>query len=311
MRFSRTNNKNWQLLLVGFFIGTTVLPLQAQLPNTHLYCFDLERDGDKFDFKNCKFLSAFNPYGYNNQPHWVNNNELYLSVQTPFDTAQTEIYALSFLNNVLTRVTASAESEYSPILMPDRRNFSCIRTDARNPSVQRLWSYPIDRSTAGKEILPLHRDIGYHCWLTESKLAVFSVTGGRNSLKIINTGDQSSVELATNIGRSLVRMSDGKLAFVQKATAQTWYLKTLNPNGYAQEILIQTPPNSEDFCLLPDGTFLMGSGSKLFAFHPSDALKQWREVADLARFGAFNLKRLALSRDFDKIVVVVDVLRRN
>jgi hypothetical protein len=281
----------------------------AQLPNTNIYCLDMDKFGDQIDFKNVKFLTGFNRYGYNNQPQWINNNELYLSVQTPFDTSQTEIYSLSLLNNIITPVTATREAEYSPTLMPDRRSFSCIRVDAGGRNTQRLWAYPLDRSNGGREVLTLHQDVGYHCWLSDNKLALFIVNGTSNYLKLVTVSDQSSVQLFGGIGRSMGRLPDGKLAYVQKATPQTWYIKWLDPNNYSTDVIIQTVPGSEDYTLLPDGTFIMGNGSKLYSYKIGNPDKQWKEIADLSKYGIFNIKRLSVSRELDKIAIVTDTYR--
>lgn len=300
--------RNFAFCIVFF---TIVLRVQAQsLPTTNIFCFDMDKFGEQYEFKNPKFMSGFNPMGYNNQPNWVNNNEIYMSVMTPRDTFQTDIYSLSFLNNVLTRVTATPESEYSPTLTPDRRHFSCVRVDVgRNPA-QRLWIYPIDRSDAGRDLLPLHQAIGYHIWLTDKKVALFILDGkAKNYLKIVNVDDQSSIQLTPGIGRSFGKFPDGKLAFIQKASAQTWYIKSLDPISYSSDIVIQTLPGSEDFAILPDGTIFMGNGSKLYMYKTGDAQKEWREVMDFARYGIFSIKRLAINRDLNRIALVTDIPR--
>jgi hypothetical protein len=296
------------LVAVVFFTHAT--HSVAQLPNTQVYAFDLGRDGAGFSFLRCKMLTAFNPYGYNNQPQWITNNDLYLAVQFPNDTNQTDIWSLSLLNNVITRVTATPESEYSPTLMPDRRSISCVRVDAGGSTTQRLWSYPIDRSSTGADVLSLHPSVGYHTWLSDKKLALFMVDGTNNYLKLVNADDQSSIQLTFGIGRSLARMKDGKLAFVHKETPQKWVIKTMDPVSYKSTPIAETVQGSEDFALLSDGTFLMGFGPKIFAMYPSDPKKEWIEVADLSKFGLTNIKRLAVSREGDRIAVVNDLARR-
>ena len=297
-----------QFTLIICFLATAMTPSVAQLPKTQIYVFDMARDGAGIAFSKAKLMTAFNPVGYNNQPQWINNNELYAAIQFPNDTNQTDIWSLSLINNVITRVTATPESEYSPTLAPDRRFISCVRVDARQSTTQRLWTYPIDRSNSGKDVLPLLNNIGYHCWLTDKKVALFIVDGATNHLKLANIDDQSSVQLNGGIGRSLARMNNGKLAYVQKATPQTWYIKDLDPINYGNSnILIETLPGSEDFALLGDGTFLMGYAAKLYAYNPSDPVKEWREVADLSKYGLTNIKRLAVSRESDKIAIVNDI----
>ena len=300
-----------KIIAVVCLLAIKTTPSVAQLPITHVYCFDMERDGAGINVKNARFLTGFNPRGYNNQPQWINNNELYLAVQTPIDTNQTDIVSLSLFNNTLTRVTATAESEYSPTIMPDRRSFSCVRVDvARNGGTQRLWTYPFDRSNGGRDLLPLHQSVGYHCWLSDKKIALFVVEGQQNHLKLVNIEDQSSVQLMGGIGRSMAPMKDGKLAFVQKATAQTWYIKALDPVTYNSTIIVETLPGSEDFALMSDGTFIMGYGSKLYSFNATDVDKQWKEVVDLTKYGLLNIKRIAISREMDKIAIVDDVMIR-
>ncbi len=299
-----------KMAVMAIFVASQMTPSVAQLPNTQVYAFDLGRDGAGFTFLKCKMLTAFNPYGYNNQPQWVNNNELYLAVQFPNDTNQTDIWSLSLINNVISRVTATPESEYSPTLMPDRRSISCVRVDAGRSPTQRLWTYPLDRSSTGKDLLSLHPNVGYHCWLSDKKLALFMVDGSNNYLKLVNAEDQSSIQLTSGIGRSLARMNDGKLAYVHKQTAQQWVIKTLDPQSYSGTVISETVAGSEDFALLSDGTFLMGQGSNMYAMYPSDPQKEWREVADLAQFGVINIKRLAVSREGDRIAIVNDMTRR-
>ncbi len=300
-----------RFITIYFISLIFVSKIQAQsLPNTNIFSFDMDRFGDQYEFKNAKFLTGFNLTGYNNQPQWVNNNELYLSVMTPRDTFQTDIYSLSFLNNVLTRVTATAESEYSPTLTPDRKNFSCVRVDVGRLPAQRLWMYPIDRTGVGRDLLPLHQSIGYHAWLTDKKVALFILDGNSNYLKIVNVEDQSSIQLMTGIGRSFGKLPDGKLAFIQKATAQTWYIKSLDPISYSTDIVIQTLTGSEDFVILPDGTVFMSAGSKLYTYKVGDALKEWREVMDFSKYGIFNIKRLSINRDQNRIALVNDITRK-
>lgn len=296
------------ILCIVTFISISAIQSQS-LPSTNIYSFDMDKFGEQFEFKNPKFLTGFNPTGFNNQPQWMNNNELYLSVMTPRDTFQTDIYSLSFLNNVLTRVTSTAESEYSPTLSPDRKHFSCVRVDAGRGTAQRLWIYPLDRADAGRDLLSLHQSIGYHTWLTDKKVALFTLDGSSNYLKIVNVEDQSSIQLLSGIGRSFGKLPDGKLAFVQKATAQTWYIKSMDPITYATQIIMQTLPGSEDFSVLADGTIFMGNGGKLYAYKYGDAQKEWREAMDFSKFGIGNIKRLAVNRDQNRIAIVNDMTK--
>ena len=276
------------------------------LPKTNVFAFDFSRSGEGFALANGRFLTSFNGEGYNNQPHFLNNNEIYLTCQTP-SGGQSDIWSLSFLTGIRTQVTATSESEYSPTLAPDRRSFTCVRTDADAEKKQRLWRYPLDRSNAGAAVLKYHTMVGYHAWLSDTSVACFMLENQSNYLAIVNLKDESSMRWEANIGRSLVKLPDGKLAYVAKGTGEPWFIKSLDPKNLATTFLTQTVAGSEDFICLADGTLLMTGGSKIYAFKIGSGATGWTVVADLKDYGIRNIKRLAVSREQDKIVVVNDV----
>ena len=251
-----------------------------------------------------RFLTAFNRGGYNNQPNFFGNNELWLTVQFPSDTTQTEIFSLDLSSKMQTRVTATATmAEYSPTPMPGNKRFSAVRVE--QDGNQRLWSFPIDRSDNGRLELPNMYNVGYHCWLRDTLVALFIVgeNGQAHTLHSAGIKGQKLQRISSNIGRCLIKNPDGKLLFVQKATGQTWYLKTWDPKTSAQETVLIMPTGVEDFALLPDGTLLSGNGAKLFQYKaPRDT--DWKEVADLSKYGVKKITRLAASKD-GKLAVVV------
>jgi hypothetical protein len=251
-----------------------------------------------------RFLTAFNLRGYNNQPNFFSNNELYLTAQVPGEGEQTDIYALDLASKGLSRVTATAATaEYSPTLMPGGKRFSAVRVE--EDGNQRLWSFPLDRSDNGRPEFPRLLNVGYHCWLRDTLVAFFIVgdEGQPHTLQVAGTRGQKPLRLASNIGRCLLRTAGGQLAFVQKPTEQTWFLKTWDPKTNAQEIVVKMPIGSEDFAILPDGAFLTGRGSRLLQYKPGrDA--DWREVADLGKYGTKSITRLAASREGRLAVVV-------
>ncbi|MBL7828289.1 MAG: hypothetical protein JNJ57_16780 [Saprospiraceae bacterium] len=251
-----------------------------------------------------KFLTAFNPKGYNNQPKFFSDNELWLTVQTPKDTTQTDIYALDLGLKTFTRVTETPKTaEYSPTPMPGGKRFSAVRVEEDDN--QRLWSFPIDRSDNGRPEFPDLYGVGYHCWLNDTLVAFFIVgdEGQPHTLQVAGTRRQQAKKLASNIGRCLLKTSDGKLAFVQKPTEQTWFLKTWTPASNQQDIVVKMPAGVEDFAILPDGTYLCGDGARLYVYKAGMA--EWKEMGNLGKHGVKKITRIAASRD-GKVAVVVE-----
>ncbi|MEM9991157.1 MAG: hypothetical protein AAF738_05295 [Bacteroidota bacterium] len=264
-----------------------------------------EGANDKFEFSNPRYITEFNAKGYNNQPKFFNRSELYITSQTP-NSDQTEIYVLDFKAKKKYQVTETLESEYSPTLMPDGYNFSAIRTEGNG--VQRLWQFPVDRLSDGKPILKYTENVGYHHWINSRRLALFMVDEP-SYLAIANVATDEIKRSVANIGRSFyTNPTNGKLAFVHKVSNRTWYIKEMDVYASslgAFEIVGTTLPNSEDFVITRNGTYLMGRGSKLFKYHPvKDGDKGWREILDLRTYGIQNIRRLALSEGDRKIAIV-------
>ncbi len=294
------------VIIAIFILGTSGPAFAQRLAHYDLLLFSLTKSNDNtWQPAAPRFLTAFNPKGYNNQPAFFSGSEIYLTTQTPDDTTQTDIVALDLNLRTQTRVTATpATAEYSPTPMPGGRRFSAVRVE--EDGSQRLWSFPIDRSDNGRPEFPNIRGVGYHCWLHDTLAALFIVgeNGAPHILYTAGLREQKLRRISANPGRCLVKLPDGKLAFVQKATEQTWYLKTYDPQKQTFEIVVKMPAGSEDFAVLPDGTYLSGRGAKLYQFRPGTNI-DWKEIADLSKYGIHHVTRMAVSTD-GKLAVVVD-----
>lgn len=275
----------------------------AQNTTASVYLFEMRKLSDReYKFRNPRYLTDFNPYGYNNQPEFFSNGELAVTVKMPNEN-QTEIYLLDLYKKAKYKVTETIESEYSPTLMPDLFSFSGVRVET--DGTQRLWQFPIDRLSNGKPVFKYIENVGYHQWINSGKVILFLVDDP-NELVIADVATDEVKKLMSNVGRCFKVMPNGNLAFVHKVTPRTWYLKQLNVYDQTPraETITTTLPGSEDFVVLDDGTFLMGSGTKLFKYNPvTDNDKGWREIADFRYYGIQQITRLALSKD-GKLAVV-------
>jgi len=272
-----------------------------KLPKTNLYLFDMKVVADSiYRFSNPKLLSSFNTEGYNNQPGFISDNELLVTVQLSSDTTQTDIYKMDIEEMELARFTRTEESEFSPTLMLSAPpGISTVRVE-KDGVTQRLWQYPLDRSTVGSPVFRTIEGIGYHYWKSSRDVLLFLV-GTPHRLVSANTSNETSFEISTNIGRCFQRMASGDIAYVHKTSDNSWLLKRLNRVSYYSDLITETLPGSEDFVLLPDGTFLMGNGSKLYKFHPNKDVS-WVEVGDFSYYGFGSISRLAVSGN--KLVMV-------
>ena len=270
----------------------------SQLPQANLYIFEYHITEDGLELQKGKYLTDFNPKGYNNQPHFINDNELLIS-SNYFDEAQTDIIRLNMKKNKLTRVTATDQGEYSPTVTPNRRELSVIREVLGGDVNQILWRYPLSQDNAGKRALANETTVGYHAWLSGTHLAAFLV-GDPHQLYFFDLMEDRRSLIANNPGRGLIS-TNGILYYVQKSSDANWYIKSYDPENQESKLICETVRGSEDFDILNDGSFIMAKGSKLYSLHP-DQVRTWKEVADLSELGISNLNRLKVKRN--KIVLV-------
>jgi len=279
--------------------------MAQDIPISDVYAFSMKKlDDTTYNFSNPRFLTNFNVDGYNNQPFFVGANEIYLTVQFP-DEVQTDIFSLNLENNQLTQITATVESEYSPTLMPTRNEFSSVRVEADGQSTQRLWKFPMNRSTVGEPVFRNIPGVGYHHWVNQYKAALF-VVGQPTTLVLANTLTGSTIQLMEDVGRGMNRLPGDNLAFIHKMNDQTWMLKEMDTYTYRAKDIVRTLPNSEDFLYLDDGTYIMGNGSKLYKFNKLTD-QYWVEIADFRYYGIKNITRLALSSN--GTIAIVDRVR--
>jgi len=274
-----------------FFLCLTPIISEAQLPKTQIYLFDIKPlTDDYFEFTRPKYLTSFNSNGYNNQPHFINERALYFTMQTPSGD-QTDIYGLNLYKKNKYQVTDTPDGEYSPTVMPGGKDFSCIREEYDGKKTQRLWKFPIDRSGKGSRIFEDVTGVGYHHWIGRTKVLMF-IVGTPHKLIIGETDTQKTREVATNIGRCMQTLPNGNVAFIEKVSDKTWYLKELDINTYKINIMIEVPDGSEDFVITSDGTVMLGKGSKLYKYNQAYD-KKWVEIGDFSHYGINNITRLA------------------
>ena len=290
--------------LLIFLVAAAVFPLSAQIYTSHVYLFQLKTEDGVLRLTSPKMLTAFNPVGYNNQPFWVSNEELYLTVRTLNDTSQTDIYALNLTKGTKMRVTATKESEFSPMLTPNPYFFSAVRVESDADRTQRLWQFPIDRLEKGKPVFPTIRNIGYYHWINQRNV-LLHVVGTPTLLIIANTSDGSYKKITSDVGRCFQRMKNGNVAFIKKESPSKWSLCELNlldPN-FGYKTITGSLTGSEDFVILDDGSFLMGNANKIYRFDPAKSDLGWVEIADLWSYKIKSITRMAVSGD-GKLAVV-------
>ncbi len=275
--------------------------LFSQIPQTDLYQFNLIQDTEaNFQLVQAKYLSGFNPGGYNNQPNFISDSECLISVQMA-GSSQTDIYLMNIDSDQLYRITKTDDSEFSPTLTPDKKHISCIKQSNDGSGKQLLWEYPLNRSNMGEALFENLNNVGYHSWISQRKLALFLVDDPVN-LSFIELGDQDAKLFTNNIGRGMQKTKSGRLLFLQKKDETRYYIKEYDPISKKARIVAETPGNSQDFAFSSDGSILMANQSKIYKLNIGID-KEWLEIADLSIYGLNNVTRIAINSKNQIIIV--------
>jgi len=266
----------------------------CQMPVTNVYILDLKANEQKVLLYNPKLLTAFNIDGYNNQPHFINDQELLITSNFK-SLGLTDILLLHLDHSEISRITATEESEYSPTMMASGMDFSLIRQelDDSEQVPQVLWSYPLDRSEGGHQIIPDLVNIGYHAWVTHDKVALYLV-GERSELLVYDTKNKTSTHIAYDVGRCLKVDRLNRLYYTQDVAGRNTIRRYDIYVGSSKHIT-EALDNQRDFDILPNGHLISAKGSQLFTYIPNSSAN-WSLVTDLSGAGINHISRIASSR---------------
>lgn len=240
--------------------------------------------------------------GYDNQPAFTPDGRSVLFTSIRGGT-QSDIYRYDIGSGATARVTETMESEYSATVTPDGGHISVIRVEA--DGTQRLWRF----TTEGRSpelVLTDVKPVGYHAWADAHTLVLF-VLGSPATLQIADTATGRASVLVTGINRSIQRMPNGSISFVQKigeGAAATLSIRELDPATKRITPLVDAVAGAReaDVAWTPDGLLLMADKDVLYGWSRGQAA--WRRVADLAALGLHGVSRIAVSPQGDRIAFV-------
>ena len=176
----------------------------------------------------------------------------------------------------------------------------------------RKFGKPID-GHAPELVLRDVKPVGYHAWADDHTLALF-VLGSPATLQLADAGSGRAAIVVTGITRSIQRMPDGAISFVQRGGADggTLSIRALDPKTKAMTLLVDAVAGAReaDCAWTPDGLLLMADKDVLYGWKKGSGQTAWRRLADLAALGLHGVTRIAISPAGDRIAFVTDAPRR-
>lgn len=239
--------------------------------------------------------------GYDNQPSFdPASGTVYY---TSWREGQTDIWVQVISTGENRQITRTAESEYSPTVMPDGTAFSTVRVEASG--AQRLWAFLLD-GTSPVPLLEDVRPVGYHAWLEPTLVAVY-VLGTPATLQLADTRRGTTDTIASAVGRSLHRVPDPKrraLAWLDQRDSTRRVIRVRDLDTGEVEELAPALEGQEFFAFRPNGSLLMAQGPVLYEWNRGR--KRWDARADFSSRGISSISRLAVSPDGRWLAFVAD-----
>ena len=288
------------------------LVVNAQLPKTEIWVFDLNQGPSGYSISNPLQVKVGNEY--NNQPWFTQDGEQMYFVSNKKEGGKTDIFRYDFKNKKrpLKQITKTKyEAEYSPRLTPDGERISCVRV-AKDTVTQNFCTYNLKGKKANV-LLPEIKTFGYYCWHNQVDLLAFHVSEPF-TLQRHHLIKKQRDTLAKNIGRCIYNHR-GQIIYVDKTDTNKYHIKLLNPklmgshsfeNIKADKILTSTLDGEEDFAVLKSKDLLMGKDGFIYIKENifTDPLSEWKPLFDMNHFKIYNFYRIAVSPVGNRIAVV-------
>jgi len=260
-------------------------------------------------------------YSYDDQPMFTPDSRslLYTTRYVQRSGDQNEIHRYYLSSRRETRITRSAESEFSPMPIPGDRALSAIRVET--DSIQRLWRFTME-GMDGEVLFPNVDAVGYYSWGSESSVLLY-VMGLSPSIRIgdLTTGLTQSV--AEDVGRSLNKIPNRNAwSFVERAAPDESWINEVNIGTGEVRRIVSAVGGGEFHAWTPAGVLLMALGSRIYQWDPErtgpdpsdperfdldppdpDRGPDWQPIADLEDFGV-TVGRITVSPDGSTIAIV-------
>ena len=268
-----------------------------------IHLLEIDINNNKIDVLNSKIIS--NKIGYNNQPSFINNNQLLFSAERDAqnDIVKYNINSGSKGVDKFEFITSTEGSEYSPLYYMKNK---ITAVNLKKDGSQYLYIYNLKKKSF---IIPFKdKIVGYYNYSINTKNIIVSSVLEHNELVLYSTNlkTKEHIFIDSNTGRSIHKIPNkfgsDELSYISKRDS-IWKIKSVNLKDYKTRVLSNTLDNNEDICWLKDGSILTSKGNKLYKFNPKTD-KKWIELCSLDKYGIVNISRISINPNNDKLALV-------
>jgi WD40-like Beta Propeller Repeat len=282
--------RNFSIVLVVF----SCCFLHAQMPDTDLWLFKLEKDKSKKTILT-KPLNITNRLGYDNQPSFsVDEKKIYyVSVR---EDKQADIYTYDIGSKKIVRLTSTKESEYSPVETPDGKSINSVVVEA--DSAQRIHFMNAAKGSDERKFAV--DSVGYYTFLNKDTVLYYKLTEP-HSLRYFVEKTNEDKWLGNSPTRTFRAINRYTLIYGLKDSAKVTFYK-YDFLLHKAAVYCDYPSLNEDVVWHPQMGLIKSEGAQLYCY--SEEKKEWVVLFDTAPFGIKKITRFAFDSKNKYLVVV-------
>ena len=289
------NNKMSSFAFVSvlfLMFGSVIL---GQTSNAEIFIFSLNDTG-KLNLASGSNISR-SP-GYDNQPSFGAEGKSVLFTSDRGGNG-TDIYEYHFSGQKLKRITVTTDNEYTP-RAKDENTISFVR-EGKGQGMT-VWNHNRE-SKLESPAFGIKEPVAYYDWNENGGALVW--VRYASMAHYVDTSKKTNLFVIDHVRPSTPHNIPGtsKFSFVHRQGDDALWIKEFDPATRAIRPLTRTKDSKIDYCWMKDGTIIMGSGSKLFAFNEKKD-KTWRLFADLSGAGLKDITRMDVAPDGKRIAIV-------
>lgn len=285
-----------KLFLFSFFISTYCF---SQIPETDVWMVNLIKKEGKYTFE--KPLNITNRKGYDNQPSFTNDDKgiYFVSVK---DDKQSDVYVYQIKNKLITQITQTSESEYSPTLDPNKKNITCVVV--LKDSSQQIFNYSVANIKNSVEVSKEFTNtdsVGYFTWLNADTILYYKLTQP-HSLRAWNIKTNKDVWICNNPTRAFKKIENTSqfIYGVKDSTSVTF--RIYNPTLKESKVYASYPSLNEDFIWHNEFGLIKSENSDLLNF--DSETKKWNVLFSFSDFGIKKITRFLFDSKNKRLVFV-------
>jgi hypothetical protein len=281
-----------KLFLISLFFN---LALSAQLPETDIWLFKIEKKEGKYIYINP--LNITHRVGYDNQPIFSLDDKsiLYVAIDS---LKQADIYQYNINKKKSINLTWSDISEYSPTILPNKLGFSCVVVEKDSTQHVELF----EANGTHPKICPLYGDsVGYHTWLNTDTLLYYKLTEP-HSLRVLDLKTNKDVWICNHPTRAFKKISNSSNFIYGIKDSTSTQFRIYNPVLRESSLYATYPSVNEDFIFHPELGLIKSEGSDLVRYNRVS--KTWEVLFSFANVGIKKITRFVFDSKTKQLAIV-------